>query len=150
MGRFWRDLAEPILGLGDIGAWTRVGRKGMSCSDLEKLQQGNVLYTIGHSNHDEQEFVELLQTHGIDVLADVRSQPYSRYATHFSAESMRHVAEEAGIKYLFMGKELGGRPNGAEFYDQDGYVLYRRVAASLPFHEGLQRLQQAMADEGKN
>ena len=41
------------------------------------------IFTIGHSNHDEQTFVDLLQQHRIDVVADVRSQPYSKYTTQF-------------------------------------------------------------------
>ena len=119
----------------------------MSCSELERPEPRGVLYTIGHSNHTEEEFVTLLRTHDIEVLVDVRSQPYSRYATHFSAESIRHVVEEAGVQYLFLGKELGGRPDGDEYYDEDGHVLYRRVAASALFLEGIGRLQQGIVDD---
>jgi len=47
----------------------------------------------------------------------------------------------AGIKYLFLGAELGGRPRGEEFYDADGHVLYWRVAESPAFLEGISRLE---------
>ncbi len=37
------------------------------------------IFTIGHSNHSIEQFVALLQQHGITALADVRSAPYSRF-----------------------------------------------------------------------
>ena len=110
---------------------------------------GDVLYTIGHSNHDEQHFVELLQTHGIEVLVDVRSQPYSRYASHFNATPIKRVVSEAGLKYLFLGAELGGRPeaeseSGEPLYDEQGHVLYRNLARSERFLRGIDQLEQAI------
>jgi uncharacterized protein (DUF488 family) len=50
------------------------------------------------------------------------------------------------IRYLHMGNELGGRPNGDEFYDRDGHVLYDRVADSPLFQTGLARLQRGLGD----
>lgn len=38
-----------------------------------------MIYTVGHSNHPIERFLGLLQRHGIELLADVRSMPYSRY-----------------------------------------------------------------------
>src|SRR5437773_2085700 len=91
------------------------------------------LYTVGHSNHAMDAFIALLKQHEIQVLADVRSSPYSAYVTHFAREELEHALRQAGIKYLFLGKELGGRPDGSEFYDPEGYVLYWRLAESPVF-----------------
>ena len=100
------------------------------------------LYTIGHSNHAPEVFLGLLSAHGIEALVDVRSQPYSRYAAQFDKPGLNALLAGAGITYLFMGKELGGRPDGTEFYDPaDGRVLYDRVAASPLFLRGLARLE---------
>ena len=49
------------------------------------------VFTIGHSNHDEPTFLGLLQQHRIEVIADVRSQPYSKYTTHFNADQIKPV-----------------------------------------------------------
>ena len=50
----------------------------------------------------------LLQECGIEALADVRSHPYSRYASHFGQAPLRKWLAEAGIHYLYLGHELGG------------------------------------------
>ncbi|MGH2544667.1 MAG: DUF488 family protein, partial [Ardenticatenaceae bacterium] len=102
------------------------------------------IFTIGHSNHSLEAFVELLQRQGIEVLVDVRSQPYSRYASHFGSRSLKEVVAASGMRYVFLGNELGGRPGGAYFYDEEGYVLYGRVAASSLFLEGIARLEQGI------
>jgi len=103
-------------------------------------QDKKCVFTIGHSNHDEPTFVNLLKKHQIDVVADVRSQPYARYATHFNADQIQPALTEAGIRYVFLGRQLGGRPDGPDFYDADGHVLYDRVAVSTPFEQGIERL----------
>ena len=99
------------------------------------------LFTVGHSNHSMDEFIALLKQHEIQVLADVRSSPYSAYVTHFAREELEASLKQTGIKYLFLGKELGGRPDGSEFYDADGHVLYWRLSESPAFLDGIQRLE---------
>jgi uncharacterized protein (DUF488 family) len=103
-----------------------------------------VLYTIGHSNHDQEYFCELLLQHGIDVLADVRSSPYSRYTSQFNAQQLKAALAAKGIRYVFLGDQLGGRPTDPEHYDQQGYALYYRMARSEPFLQGIERLVSGM------
>jgi uncharacterized protein (DUF488 family) len=98
------------------------------------------IYTIGHSNHEPDAFVQLLKQHGIEVIADVRSQPYSAYAQHFSKGHIEGLLRAHGVKYLFLGDLLGGRPEGEEFYDAAEHVLYDRVAESEPFRRGIDGL----------
>jgi hypothetical protein len=102
------------------------------------------LYTIGHSNHPLDTFLGLLDAHAIQVLVDVRSQPYSKYTPHFESRQLKAAVTAHEILYLYLGKELGGRPDGAEFYDADGYVRYDLVAESPLFLEGLARLEQGI------
>lgn len=98
------------------------------------------LYSIGHSNHPLQHFLDLLGEHGIEALVDVRSIPSSRYSPHFSRAPLERALTRAGIQYVYMGRDLGGRPEGAEFYDTAGKVLYARVARSPLFQERIDRL----------
>lgn len=84
------------------------------------------LFTIGHSNHSLEKFLELLRQHGVEV--DIRSQPYSRYAPHFNRNALRKALAGARIRYSFLGEELGEWPRGEEYYDAEGYVRYDRVA----------------------
>jgi uncharacterized protein (DUF488 family) len=103
------------------------------------------LFSIGHSNHALEDFLALLKQHGIQVLVDVRSAPYSRYASQFDREALERALKDAGLSYLFLGRELGGRPEGEEFYDTEGHVLYSQVAEAAFFEEGLERLKQGRA-----
>ncbi len=100
------------------------------------------VFTIGHSNHSVKKFAGLLKKHGIEVLVDARSRPYSRYAPHFNARDIRATLAGYGIGYLFFGRELGGRPEGEEFYDAKGRVDYTRVERSRPFLDGIRRLEK--------
>jgi len=97
------------------------------------------IYTVGHSNRTLDEFIALLTRHEIEVLVDVRSQPYSRYTPQFNGASLKETAPAASVKYLFLGKELGGRPEGPQFYDADGRVRYNLVAESPLFLSGIER-----------
>ncbi len=51
----------------------------------EKAPQAVTVYSIGHSNQSVKAFLELLRTHGIQILIDVRSSPYSKYVPHFNS-----------------------------------------------------------------
>lgn len=100
--------------------------------------------TIGHSNHTWEHFLELLQKAKVEVVAEVRSYPYSNYSPQFDREAMKDALGQAGVKYVDLGKELGGRPDGSEFYDRDGHVLYDKVAATDQFAEGIRRIEDGM------
>ncbi len=80
--------------------------------------------------------------HGIEVLVDTRSHPYSRHAPHFNARDIKATLSADGIGYLFLGRELGGRPEGEEFYDAEGRVDYALVERSQPFLDGIHRLEK--------
>lgn len=98
------------------------------------------LFTIGHSNLSIEAFVGLLQKHGITAVADVRSHPYSRYLPHFNQSEIKDSLSKVGIQYVFLGKELGARPEDLSCYDIGGKALYERIAATALFSEGIQRL----------
>ncbi|WP_207956192.1 DUF488 domain-containing protein [Rubrobacter marinus] len=102
------------------------------------------MFTVGHSNHPAEKLVGLLEGYGIEVLVDARSRPYSRHAPHFNARALRGTLSGAGIAYLFLGGELGGRPAGDEFYDADGRVDYALLARSGPFLDGISRLEKEL------
>ena len=102
------------------------------------------VFTIGHSNHPIEKFLGLLQQHEIEVLADVRSFPFSKFATQFDQDSLHCTIKDAGLKYLFLGRELGGKPKEPSFYDDEGCVLYWKIAESSLFKDGIERLQMSI------
>ena len=95
------------------------------------------VFSIGHSNHSPDEFIALLKQHSVHEVADVRSSPYSRYTTQFNQALMEKALEAAGISYMFLGAELGGRPADQSCYDANGRVLYERIANTDLFEDGL-------------
>ena len=99
------------------------------------------LFTVGHSNHDPGWFVGLLEQHEIEVLVDVRTRPVSGYCPYFSAKPLESLVKRAGIKYLFLGKELGGQPPDPSYYDERGHAMYWRMAEAGFFLDGLRRLR---------
>lgn len=66
------------------------------------------IYTIGHSTHSLEEFLNMLQSFDIKIVADIRSLPGSRKYPQFNKEDLKISLEEAGIKYLHLAN-LGGR-----------------------------------------
>jgi uncharacterized protein (DUF488 family) len=105
-----------------------------------------IVYTIGHSSHPAERFVVLLRQHGIQVVADTRSAPYSRYSPQFDREALRELLAAAQVKYLYLGDAVGGRPRDESCYDAEGRVLYSRVAGLPDFRAGVERLLRG-ADE---
>ena len=89
------------------------------------------LYTIGHSNNNIEKFIALLKEHGVTAIADVRSHPYSRYLSHFSQAELKFHLKEARLDYVFLGKELGARPEDESCY-VDGKAIYEKITARQP------------------
>jgi uncharacterized protein (DUF488 family) len=104
------------------------------------------LFSVGHSNAEINAFLDLLRRYEISALVDTRSQPYSRYNQHFSREQLKHSLDEAGIEYVYLGKEIGGRPEDPAFYFQNGKVDYDLVAESLLYLAGIERLLALASD----
>ncbi|MGM0489173.1 MAG: DUF488 family protein [Planctomycetota bacterium] len=100
----------------------------------------HTLYTIGHSNHAVEHFLQLLQRHDISAIADVRSSPYSRHASQFNREVLQAALKEAGIAYVFVGSELGARREDPSCYE-NSQVSFERVARTDLFKAGLTRLR---------
>ena len=100
------------------------------------------MFTVGHSNHSAERFFGLLKGYGIEVVVDTRSHPYSRHAPRFNARALHAALSKDGIEYLFLGGELGGRPEGEEYYDDDGRVDYAMLGCSGPFLDGISRLEK--------
>lgn len=104
----------------------------MSDSELQ-------IFTVGHSNHRVDQFLSLLRRHGVTALADVRSAPYSRFAPQFNKEALKREVHKGGVKYVFLGGELGGRSNDSSCY-ANGRVQYARLAGTEAFRSGINRI----------
>jgi hypothetical protein len=98
------------------------------------------IYTVGHSRHTAEHFAKLLTEQQIATLVDVRSHPASKWAPQFGKAALAQMLGTKAIEYVFLGRELGGRPDGAEFYGADGAVDYPRRAEAPDFKTGIDRV----------
>ena len=105
-------------------------------------QPRSPVFTIGHSNHAAEVFLGLLLRHEIEEVVDVRSSPHSRYNPQFNRKTLQAALAEAGVGYVFMGVELGGRPTDPSCYDSEGRVQYDRLAETDAFKEGIRQVIQ--------
>jgi uncharacterized protein (DUF488 family) len=103
------------------------------------------LLSVGHSNHDLDRFLGLLHGAGITAVADVRSSPFSRRLPQFNRPELERALREHGIAYLFLGEELGGRPQRPDLYT-DGVADYERMRKTSAFRSGLERLIEGAED----
>lgn len=93
------------------------------------------IFSVGHSNHPIGYFIGLLKRHGVTALADVRSTPYSRRHPQFRRETLAESLREAGIAYVFLGAELGGKRAGG----------LAEASRTPEFRAGLERLREGAA-----
>ncbi len=103
-----------------------------------------VLWTIGHSTRPIEEFVGLLQSHGIQLLVDVRTIPFSRRNPQFHRETLARSLREAGLQYQHMS-ELGGRrktrPDSVNVgWRNAGFRGYADYMQTQEFWNGLEEL----------
>jgi|WetSurMetagenome_2_1015567.scaffolds.fasta_scaffold221360_2 uncharacterized protein (DUF488 family) len=99
------------------------------------------ILTVGHSNHSVEDFIALLKNHSVQVVADVRSSPYSQRHPQFNRGTVEAHLRDAAIDYTFLGDELGARPAGQDCY-RDGRVSFHELECSARFQEGLRKLMQ--------
>jgi uncharacterized protein (DUF488 family) len=91
-----------------------------------------------------EQFIALLERHGVTALADVRSMPYSRFNPQYNRKALTQSLNLAGIEYVFLGAELGARSSDPACYEE-GKVSYARLASTPAFQRGIDRLQAGMA-----
>jgi uncharacterized protein (DUF488 family) len=102
------------------------------------------IWTIGHSTHPLEKFLDLLQAHSVTALADVRRFPGSRRHPQFNQEALSDSLSKAGITYVHF-PELGGRrptsrnsPNTA--WRNAAFRGYADYMATREFRNGIARV----------
>ena len=109
-------------------------------SDLQQL----TVWTVGHSKHEINDFIEILCKHKIQVVVDVRTSPFSKMAPQFNKDQLSAALAASDIDLMHMGAALGGRPTQEEFYDVKGHVFYDMMSETEEFKSGILRLVKGM------
>jgi uncharacterized protein (DUF488 family) len=105
-------------------------------------------YTIGHSNHPIEDFIQTLKKFQIQCIIDVRTIPVSTYMPHFNRENLETWLEREGIEYKYLGNMIGGRYTDPALLDSQGSVDYEKVEQRSIFQAGIDQVCQII-DAGK-
>lgn len=97
------------------------------------------LFTIGHSNRTIDELVMLLKRSEVNAIADVRSSPFSRHTPQFNRAELESSLKSQGLKYVFLGDELGARRRERDCYI-NGVADYDLIRDLPLFQQGLSRV----------
>jgi uncharacterized protein (DUF488 family) len=104
------------------------------------------IFTIGYGDRNIESFTAVLQQYQIAYLIDVRTAPYSKFKPDFSKERLERALAHVGIRYLFLGDQLGGRPSDPDCYTNDK-VDYEKIKSKAWYQEGIGRLQNAFQQQ---
>jgi uncharacterized protein (DUF488 family) len=102
------------------------------------------IFTIGHSSHPIEVFVDLLKTFSISCVIDVRSVAASSYNPQYNKEPLMNILKSNKITYLHFAEEFGARHTDPDLLDDDGQVDFEMVRKSWHFKNGMVRLWQGI------
>jgi uncharacterized protein (DUF488 family) len=108
------------------------------------MAEPGTIFSIGHSTHEIDDFLNLLKAQEVGAIADVRSTPASRFNPQFNRDPLKASLAKQGIAYVFLGRELGARSEDPSCYIE-GKVQYDRLARTPSFQEGVSRLEAGRA-----
>lgn len=98
--------------------------------------KNGAVYTIGHSNHSIERFIELLKEHKIGLMIDIRSTPFSRYNQQFNKEPLEAALVQNNVAYAYHGNSLGGKPSDVSCYDENA-VSYGKIREKEWFQQAI-------------
>jgi uncharacterized protein (DUF488 family) len=111
------------------------------------MENRPIIYTVGHSTHQLDYFLELLKEYGVTCLIDVRSVAASSYNPQYNKEPLTSFLKRNGIQYLHFAEEFGARHNDPDLLDDEGKVDFAKVRKSWAFKNGVERIWQGL-DKG--
>lgn len=106
-----------------------------------------IIYTVGHSTHPIEVFLDLLKTFSINCLIDVRSVAASSYNPQYNKEPLSNFLKANRITYLHFAEEFGARHTDPDLLDDEGKVNFELVRKSWNFKNGVERIWQSI-DKG--
>ena len=103
-----------------------------------------VIYTIGHSTHHADYFLELLREYGVNCIIDVRSVAASSYNPQYNEEPFKNFLKNNKIIYMHFAEEFGARQTDPNLLDDEGKLDFDKVRKSWLFKNGLERVWQGV------
>lgn len=109
------------------------------------------IWTIGHSTHPIEKFIQMLKSFGITTLVDVRSLPGSRKFPQFDKEALEKSLPGNDINYIH-SINLGGRRKTSKASKNTGWRLasfrgYADYMETDPFLSAVKELEMLASNE---
>ncbi len=98
------------------------------------------MFTIGYATKPIDTYISQLLEHGVTVVADIRSVPYSKVFTDYHRENLMQHLHKAGLRYVYLGEELGPRSKDSAHYDVTHQLQFPMLMESALYRSGKQRL----------
>lgn len=99
------------------------------------------IHTVGHSTRPLKDFLDVLTANEIALAIDVRSVPFVKHAPHFRQEQISVSLPGSGIEYLWLGEHLGQKPEGDEYFDDEGHALYEVISKEPWYMKAIGRVE---------
>jgi len=96
-----------------------------------------IVFTIGHSTHSLDYFLDLLRTYSIDCVIDVRSIAASKFNPQYNQIPLSNFLRSNNIFYKHLSLEFGARQTSPDLLDDDGKVSFEKVQESWNFKKGV-------------
>lgn len=103
-----------------------------------------LVYTIGHSTHTSEYFLDLLKEYSVNCVIDVRSVAASWFNPQYNKKPLSGFLKQNHIIYLHFAEEFGARQTDPELLDSDGKVDFEKVHKSQNFKRGVGRLRMGI------
>lgn len=98
------------------------------------------MFTIGYASKPINSYIAQLHQQNITVVADIRSVPYSKAFFDYHQEALQQHLKNAGIRYVYLGPELGPRSKDPAHYDETRQVQFDRLMRAPLYQSGITRL----------
>lgn len=98
------------------------------------------IYTVGHSNHRLEVFLNLIEEYSVNCIIDVRTIAASSYNPQYNKSTLSNFLKKRNIIYMHFSKEFGARHTEVQLLDEEGKVDFELVRKSSDFRNGVNRL----------
>ncbi len=102
------------------------------------------VFTIGYVAFNIDDFIEILKSHKISHLIDVRSNPVSEYYQDYNSFNLEPKLKQYNIIYENFALEFGARQENKEFFSKSSFVDFEKVTQSKQFKDGLEKIKEGL------
>ena len=102
------------------------------------------VFTIGYAAFNIDDFIEILKSHKISHLIDVRSNPVSEYYQDYNSFNLEPELKQHNIIYENLALEFGARQENKEFFSEGGFVDFEKFTQSDQFKKGLAKIKKGL------